>query len=99
IFDLVGVGLTGLLPGLFAKPEDALSSKGLLKATLVSLISGIVMVPIVAMGFELVGVAPFVPALVMLSLSDLPPIIVGTPIILRAIVPVFIKRKLIKWRL
>ncbi|MEM3806814.1 MAG: ECF transporter S component, partial [Thermoproteota archaeon] len=27
IFDLVGVGLTGLLPGLFAKPEDALSSK------------------------------------------------------------------------
>ncbi|MGC8577719.1 MAG: ECF transporter S component [Thermoproteota archaeon] len=99
IFDLIGVGLTGLIPGLFAKPEDALSSKGLLKATLVSLISGIIMVPIVAVGFELVGVAPFVPALVMLSLSDLPPILVGTPIVLRAIAPVFIRRKLIKWRL
>lgn len=99
VFDLIGVGLTGLIPGLFVKPEDALSSKGLLKATLVSLISGIIMVPIVAVGFELVGVAPFVPALVMLSLSDLPPILVGTPIILRAIAPVFIRRKLIKWRL
>lgn len=99
IFDLIGVGLTGLIPGLFTKPEDALSFKGLLKATLFSFISGVIMVPIVAIGFDWVGIAPLVPALVLLSLSDLPPILIGTPIVLKAITPIFLKRKLIKWRL
>ncbi len=99
IFDLVGVGLTGLIPGLFAKPEDVLSTKGLIKVTLVSLVSGIIMVPIVAVGFDWVGVAPFGPAVVFLALSDLPPILIGTPIVLSAVTPALIKRGLLKWRL
>jgi len=99
IFDLIGVGLTGLIPGLFTKPSDALSSRGLIKITIVSLISGIIMVPIVAIGFDWVGVAPFIPAVILLSLSDLPPIIIGTPIVIKAVAPALIKRGLLKWRL
>jgi len=99
IFDLIGVGLTGLLPGLFCKPEDALNAKGLLKITIVSFVSGVIMVPIVAIGFDWVGVAPFGPAVVFLSLSDLPPILIGTPIVVKAIVPPLVRRKLLGWRL
>ncbi|MCD6409439.1 MAG: ECF transporter S component [Candidatus Verstraetearchaeota archaeon] len=99
IFDLIGVGLTGLLPGLFVKPEECLTKKGLLKASVISAISGFIMVPIVAIGFDLVGVAPFTPACVFLVLSDLPPIVIGTPIVLAAVTPALLKRGLLKWRL
>lgn len=99
IFDLIGVGLTGLIPGLFCKPQDSTSSKGLLKIALISLISGLVMVPIVAVGFDLVGVAPFGPAVIFLILSDIPPILIGTPIVVAAIAPPLLRRNLIKWRL
>jgi energy-coupling factor transport system substrate-specific component len=99
IFDLVGVGLTGLIPGLLANSNDCLTTKGLTKIAIISLVSGVVMVPIVAIGFDWVGVAPFGPALVFLALSDLPPILIGTPIVLRVVAPSLIKRGLIKWRL
>jgi len=99
IFDLLGVGLTGLIPGLFCRPEDALSKRGLAKISLVSFVSGVIMVPIVAIGFDLVGVAPFLPAVVFLSLSDLPPILIGTPIVAKIVFPALIRRDLIKWRL
>lgn len=99
VFDLIGVGLTGLIPGLFCKPQDASSSKGLLKIALVSLMSGVVMVPIVAVGFDLVGVAPFGPAVVFLALSDLPPILVGSPLVMAAVAPPLLRRNLIRWRL
>jgi len=99
IFDLIGVGITGLLPGLLTKPSDALNKIGLIKITIVSFVAGVIMVPIVAIGFDWVGVAPFGPAVILLSLSDLPPILVGTPIVIRAIVPALIKRGLIRWRL
>lgn len=99
IFDLIGVGLTGLIPGLFCKPEDSLNSKGLAKVTLISFISGVIMVPIVAIGFDWVGVAPFGPAVFLLAVSDLPPILIGTPIIVKAVTPALLKRGLLKWRL
>ena len=66
VFDLIGVGLTGLIPGLLCKPQDSTSTKGLFKIALISLLSGLIMVPIVAVGFDLVGVAPFGPAIVSL---------------------------------
>lgn len=99
IFDLLGVGLTGLIPGLVCKPKDLMSGKGTLKAAVISLIAGIIMVPIVAVGFDWVGVAPFGPAVFMLALSDLPPILIGTPIVLKAIAPPLVRRGLLKWRL
>ncbi|MGQ9781902.1 MAG: ECF transporter S component [Nitrososphaeria archaeon] len=99
IFDLIGVGLTGLIPGLFVKPRECITSRGLLKATIVSFVSGVIMVLIVAVGFDWVGVAPFIPACVLLILSDLPPILFGTPIVVRAVTPSLVKRGLLKWRL
>lgn len=99
IFDLVGVGLTGLIPGLFVKPHECQTSKGLIKAALTSFISGMIMVPIVAVGFDWVGVAPFVPACIFLILSDIPPIVIGTPIIVRAIAPSLSRRGLLRERM
>jgi len=99
VFDLLGVGLTGLIPGLFCKPEDANTKFGLAKITAASFLSGMIMVPIVAIGFDLVGVAPFVPAVLLLVLSDIPPIIIGTPIIVKAVIPPLLARGLLKWRL
>jgi len=99
VFDLLGVGLTGLIPGLVVKPDECLSKKGLIKATIASIVSGVIMVPIVAVGFDLVGIAPFVPACILLTLSDLPPIAVGTPIVLAAVAPALVNRELVKWRL
>ncbi|MCD6403039.1 MAG: ECF transporter S component [Candidatus Aenigmarchaeota archaeon] len=98
IFDLVGVGLTGYIPGKFVKPQECKSGKGLLKAAIVSLISGIIMVPIVAVGFELVGAAPFWAAVYMLALSDLPPILIGTPIVVAALLPVLEARGFLRTR-
>ena len=99
IFDLLGVGLTGLIPGLFCRPEDAETSKGLLKIALVSLASGLIMVPIVAVGFDWVGAAPFAPAVFLLTISDIPPILIGTPLVARAVIPRLLRRGLIRWRL
>ncbi len=99
IFDLVGVGLTGLIPGLFVKPHECLEKRGLAKAAVVSLVSGVIMVPIVAVGFDWVGVAPFWPAVYMLALSDLPPILIGTPIALAAVTPTLLRRGMLRWRL
>lgn len=99
IFDLIGVGLTGAIPGYFAKPEDAESGKGLAKATGWSLISvALIMIPMVAVGFELVGASPFTAALWTLSVSDIPPVVIGIPIVLRAVVPVLKERGLLTYR-
>jgi len=88
IFDLIGVGLTGLIPGLMVKPEECEKNEGLVKAALISLVAGVIMVPIVAAGFAWVGVAPFSAAVTMLAISDLPPILVGTPLAVKALLPV-----------
>ncbi len=85
IFDLIGVGLTGYIPGKFVRFEECKKQEGLIKATIYSFISGVIMVPIVAIGFQWVGVAPFGAAVYLLALSDLPPILIGTPIVLAAI--------------
>uniref|UniRef100_A0A7J3ZLV8 ECF transporter S component n=1 Tax=Fervidicoccus fontis TaxID=683846 RepID=A0A7J3ZLV8_9CREN len=98
VFDLIGVGLTGLIPGLFVKPHECTTKRGLVKAAVISTIAGLIMVPIVAIGFDLVGVAPFTAAVVFLLLSDIPPIAVGTPLVLAAIVPPLLRRGTIKWR-
>lgn len=99
IFDLIGVGLTGAIPGYFVDPKEGeLTWKKLGKATLWSYISvGIIMIPIVAIGFELVGAAPFTGALYTLAVSDLPPII-GVPLVLKILVPALKKRGLLEYR-
>jgi len=92
IFDLLGVGLTGFIPGVLVHPEELEEKKGLLKAAIVSTVAGFIMVPIVAIGFEWAGVAPFTQAIYLLVLSDIPPILVGTPIVVAALYPLLKQR-------
>ncbi len=98
IFDLIGVGLTGYIPGKFVHPDELRNWKGLAKASLISLLAGIIMVPIVAIGFELVGAAPFMSAVYLLALSDLPPIVVGTPIVSAFLLPILESKGLTRQR-
>lgn len=98
IFDLTGVGLTGLIPGLLVKPESCKTPTGLVRAAMISLLSGVIMVFIVAIGFEFAGAAPFWPALYMLVLSDLPPIVIGTPVVVAALLPFLEARGFLKDR-
>jgi len=98
IFDLIGVGLTGLIPGLFVRPEETHNLKGLAKATFFATLSGIIMIPIVAVGFQWAGVSPFGPAVYFLAVSDMPPIIVGTPIALALVAPVLRSAGLLEGR-
>jgi energy-coupling factor transport system substrate-specific component len=98
IFDLIGVGLTGFIPGALVHPEELEKRKGLLKAAIVSTVAGFIMVPIVAVGFEWAGVAPFAQAVYLLVLSDIPPILVGTPIVVAALYPLLRQRGLLSER-
>ncbi len=72
--DCGAVGLTGLIPGLLVKPHELKTIKGVVKATVVSVVSGFIMVPIVAAGMDLVGAAPFWVLFWFLIGSDIPPI-------------------------
>ncbi len=98
VFDLVGVGLTGAIPGYLLTPDDCDTTAGLAKATLIATVAGLVMIPIVALGFEVVGVAPFFAAIGTLVPADMPAIVIGTPIVLRAVVPVLRDRDLLSYR-
>jgi hypothetical protein len=75
ITDCTAVGLTGLIPGLLVKPAECETTNGIVKAGIVSLISGIIMIPIVAFGMDLIGLAPFVVFMGLLAPSDLPSMI------------------------
>jgi len=75
ITDCVAVGLTGLIPGLLVKPQDCTKTSGMAKAGIVSLISGIIMIPIVSFGMNLIGLAPFWVFFWLLVPSDLPSMI------------------------
>ena len=72
ITDCTAVGLTGLIPGLLVKPQECLSKIGMVKAGIISLISGIIMIPIVSFGMNLIGLAPFWVFFWLLVPSDLP---------------------------
>ncbi len=98
VLDLIGVGLTGAIPGYFMTAEDCETTAGLAKATGIATVAGLIMIPIVALGFELVGVAPFVAAVTTLIPADMPGIIIGTPIVLRATIPVLRDRDLLSYR-
>ncbi|MCL5075521.1 MAG: histidine kinase [Chloroflexi bacterium] len=86
VTDGIGCGLQGLIPGLMI---NALlePNVGVGKIVLWSTISGVIMVPIVAVGMYLVGIVPFWTAIYILIISDLPPIIIATPIVVRALAP------------
>lgn len=93
--DLVGVGLWGAIPGYVLAFEDAKGTAGLAKATVVATIACFVGLPFSALGFELVGAAPFWAAMATLVPADIPAVVIGTPIALGAIGPVLEERGLL----
>lgn len=93
--DLIGVGLWGAIPGYFLTYEDATETIGLVKITVVATVACFVGLPFSALGFELVGAAPFWAAMATLIPADIPSVLVGTPIAVVAIGRVLDERNLI----
>jgi hypothetical protein len=82
IVDGVMVGLTGLVPGLMFDPsKSTLDSATLIKIAAVCLVVGLVMVAAVSASLAYLGIFPFWWAVGYLGLSDIVPMIVGTPLL------------------
>jgi hypothetical protein len=82
IVDGVMVGLTGLVPGLLFDPSKSeLDRATLIKIAAVCLLVGLVMVAAVSASLAYLGIFPFWWAVGYLGLSDIVPMIVGTPLL------------------
>ncbi len=82
IVDGIMVGLTGLVPGfLFDPGKIALDRTTLIKIAATCLIVGLVMVVAVSASLAYLGIFPFWWAVGYLGLSDIVPMIIGTPLL------------------
>lgn len=82
IIDGIFVGLTGLVPGLLFDPTKmALDSKALVKIAATCLAVGLVMVLAVAASLAYLGIFPFLWGVTYLGLSDIVPMVIGTPLL------------------
>jgi hypothetical protein len=82
IVDGIMVGLTGLVPGLMFDPaQTSFTRSVLLKLAAVCLAVGLVMVFIVSASLAYLGIFPFWWAVGYLGLSDIVPMIAGTPLL------------------
>ncbi|MEH2486398.1 aminotriazole resistance protein [Bradyrhizobium sp. AZCC 2230] len=82
IVDGIMVGLTGLVPGLLFDPsKSSLTRSALFKIAAVCLGIGLVMVVAVSASLAYLGIFPFWWAVGYLGLSDIVPMIIGTPLL------------------
>ena len=82
IVDGIMVGLTGLVPGLLFDPAKTVMDRAtLLKIAATCLIVGLVMVVAVSASLAYLGIFPFWWAVGYLGLSDIVPMIIGTPLL------------------
>lgn len=82
LVDGIMVGLTGLVPGLLFDPaRTAFDRMALIKIAAVCLIVGLVMVVLVSASLAYLGIFPFWWAVGYLGLSDIVPMIIGTPLL------------------
>lgn len=82
LVDGIMVGLTGLVPGLMFDPAKTDFNKAvLIKIGAVCLVIGIVMVAAVSASLAFLGIFPFWWAMGYLGLSDIVPMIIGTPLL------------------
>lgn len=82
IVDGIAVGLTGFIPGMLFDPERIpLDRTNLLKIALVCLVVGLGMVIVVAASLAFLGIFPFLWGLTYLGLSDVVPMVIGTPLL------------------
>ena len=82
IIDGIAVGLTGLVPGyLFDPAKTSFDRATLLKIAAVCLIVGLAMVVVVSASLAYLGIFPFWWAVGYLGLSDIVPMVIGTPLL------------------
>ena len=76
------VGLTGLIPGLLFNPKTTtFDTVTLIKIAATCLIVGLVMVLAVSSSLAYLGIFPFWWAVLYLGLSDIVPMLIGTPLL------------------
>lgn len=84
IVDGIMVGLTGLVPGLLFDPaRTRFDVPALVKLAATCLIVGLVMVVAVSASLAWLGIFPFWWAVMYLGLSDIVPMLIGTPLLVR----------------
>ena len=82
LVDGVMVGLTGLVPGyLFNPAKISFDRSTLIKIAVVCLVIGLVMVAAVSASLAYLGIFPFWWAVGYLGLSDIVPMVIGTPLL------------------
>jgi uncharacterized membrane protein len=82
IVDGIMVGLTGFVPGLLFNPARAgMDKKALVKIAMVCAAVGLVMVVAVSASLAYLGIFPFWWAVGYLGLSDIVPMVIGTPLL------------------
>jgi hypothetical protein len=82
IVDGIMVGLTGLVPGLLFDPAKVTFDRNtLIKVALTCLVIGLIMVVAVSASLAYLGIFPFWWAVGYLGLSDIVPMIIGTPLL------------------
>ncbi|QDL93251.1 aminotriazole resistance protein [Paroceanicella profunda] len=82
LVDGIMVGLTGLVPGLMFVPgRTSVDRNALLRIALVCLVVGLVMVVAVSASLAFLGIFPFWWAVGYLGLSDIVPMLIGTPLL------------------
>ncbi|OLP62558.1 aminotriazole resistance protein [Xaviernesmea oryzae] len=82
IVDGIMVGLTGLVPGLLFDPAKTSFNKAtLVRIALTCLLVGLVMVAAVAASLAYLGIFPFWWAFGYIGLSDIVPMVIGTPLL------------------
>lgn len=83
LVDGIMVGLTGLVPGLLFDPaKTAFDRSTLIKIAVVCLVVGLVMVAAVSASLAYLGIFPFWWGFGYLGLSDIVPMVVGTPLLI-----------------
>jgi energy-coupling factor transport system substrate-specific component len=86
LIDGAMVGLTGAVPPMVVNLRGAdgkISTAMLVKITVVCAVTGFVMVVAVSASLAFLGIFPFWFAMLYLSLSDIVPMVVGTPLLIR----------------
>ena len=86
IVDGIMVGLTGVAPSLLVnlrKTDFDMSMPVLVKVAVICAVAGLIMVAVVAASLAFLGIFPFWYAMLYIGLSDIIPMIIGTPLLLR----------------
>ncbi len=82
IIDGIMVGLTGLIPGMLFDPKTTTFNRAtLIKIAATCLVAGLLMVSAVSASLAYLGIFPFWWAVMYLGLSDIVPMLIGTPLL------------------